>query len=310
MFYNKYSDYSPEQIKTEKYLAFCHELLNMAKNDKVKKQMESILYEGGYGDFSFNTGLTRNNEIIERKRRIGYAYILATNPETLDILMQNNINLFHGTNANALPSILKYGMQSVDEQASKGIDTLTGEKWSRIEGKRNYISFTDDIDTALDYASLRPECDKFTQESFGVIIGISLSSLRQLKTCRIQSDLPEIGIMDNVPLEHIKTIAVPEDKVEFVRKLVDDNEIIVIPVSIDKKFYYISDWGKIFFDAEKAKQLAKQGIGSNFNSKELAKLSKTRIASKIHSMYEKIRKIIENRGKEDGKENEKNTRDK
>jgi len=80
----------------------------MAKNDKVKEQMEAILYEGGYGNFSVNTGLTKNNEFIERKKRIGYAYILATNSETLDILARNNINLFHGTNANALPNILKY----------------------------------------------------------------------------------------------------------------------------------------------------------------------------------------------------------
>lgn len=310
MFYNKYSDYSPEQIKTEEYEALCQELLSMAKNVKVKEQMEAILYEGGYGNFSVNTGLTKNNEFIERKKRIGYAYILATNPETLNILVENNINLFHGTNANALPNILKYGMQSVDEQTSKGIDSLTGEKWSRIGGKRNFISFTDDIDTSLDYASFTPENDNFTQESFGVIIGISSNSLKQLRTCRVQSDLPEVGIMDSVPLEHIKTIAVPEDKVEFVRKLIGDNEIIVTPISIDEKFYYLdSEFGQISFDEEKAKQLAeqkKQVTRTNFNSKEMAGMSKTRKVSGIRSIYEKIKETIKNRGKDNGKE----TRDK
>ena len=309
MFYNKYSDYSPEQIKTEKYEALCQELLGMAKNDKVKEQMEAILYEGGYGNFFVNTGLTKNNKFIERKKRIGYAYILATNPETLDVLTQNNINLFHGTNANALPNILKYGMQSVDEQSSKGIDSLTGEKWSRIGGKRSFISFTDDIDTSLDYASVTPETDKFTQESFGVIIGISSNSLKQLKTCRVHSDLPEVGIMDSIPLEHIKTIAVPEDKVEFVRKLVDDNEIIVTPISIDEKFYYVdSEFGEISFDTEKAKQLAeqKQLTRTKFNSKEIAEMSKTRNISGVRSIYQKIKEAIKNRGKENGKD----TRDK
>lgn len=310
MFYNKYSDYSLEQIKTEKYEALCQELLSMAKNDKVKEKMKAILYEGGYGNFSVNTGLTKNNEFIERKKRIGYAYILATNPETLDILTRNNINLFHGTNANALPNILKYGMQSVDEQSSKGIDSLTGEKWSRIGGKRSFISFTDDIDTSLDYASVTPETDKFTHESFGVIIGISSNSLKQLKTCRVHADLPEVGIMDSIPLEHIKTIAVPEDKVEFVRKLVGDNEIIVSPISIDEKFYYVdSEFGEISFDAEKAKQLAeqkKQVTRTKFNSKEMAEMSKTRKVSGIRSIYEKINETIKNRGKENGKD----TRDK
>lgn len=306
MFYNKYSDYSPEQIKTEKYEALCQELLGMAKNGKVKEQMKAILYEGGYGNFSVNTGLTKNNEFIERKKRIGYAYILATNPETFDILTRNNINLFHGTNANALPNILKYGMQSVDKQSSKGIDSLTGEKWSRIGGKRSFISFTDDIDTSLDYASVTPETDKFTQESFGVIIGISSNSLKQLKTCRVHSDLPEVGIMDSIPLEHIKIIAVPEDKVEFVRKLVGDNEIIVSPISIYEKFYYIdSEFGEISFDTKLAEQ-KKEVTRTNFNAKAISKMSKTRKVSGIRSIYEKIKETIKNRGKENGKD----TRDK
>ena len=310
MFYNKYSDYSPEQIKTEEYEALCQELLGMAKNDNVKEQMESILYEGGYSNFSVNTELKKNNQYIERKKRIGYAYLLATNPETFDILTKNDINLFHGTNANALPNILKYGMQSVDEQSSKGIDSLTGEKWSRIGGKRSFISFTDDIDTSLDYASFTPEGDKITQESFGVIIGISSNSLKQLKTCRVHSDLPEVGIMDSIPLEHIKTIAVPEDKVEFVRKLVGDNEIIVTPISIDEKFYYVdSEFGQISVDAETAKQIAdkkKQVTRTDFKSKEIAEMSKTRKVSAIRSIYAKIKETIKNRGKENGKD----TRDK
>ena len=300
MFYNKYSDYSPEQIKTEKYDSLCKELLNMCKDEKIKEHMEAVLYDGGYGEFSVNTGLTKNNEIIERKKRIGYSYILATNPETFDIITQNNINLFHGTNANALPNILKYGMQSVDEQSSKNIDNSTGEMWSRIEGKRSFISFTDDIDTALDYASISPKKDKSTQESFGVIIGISSTNLKQLKTCRVHSDLPEVGIMNDIPLEYIKSISVPEDKVEFVRKLVGTNEIIVTPLNINERFYYVDpEFGDISFDSEKAKQLTEKENSSkaSFNFKEMLEMSKTRKVSGIRGIYDKIK----NKGKENGK---------
>lgn len=306
MFYSKYSDYSPEQIKTENYEKLCKQFLSIAKDDKVKEKMQAVLYEGGYDDFSVNTGLTKNNEFIERKKRIGYAYLLATNPETFDILMQHDINLFHGTNANALPNILKYGMQSVDEQSSKCIVTSTGEEWSRIGGKRAFISFTDDIDTALDYASITPLEDKSIQESFGVLIGLSSTSLSKMKTCHVHSDLPEIGIMHNIPLEHIKIIAVPEDKVEFVRKLVGNNDIIVTPISIDEKFYYVdSDFGEISFDAEKAKQLAQGGkkiTRTNFNAVEIAEISKTRKVSGIKSIYEKIKEKMNNRGKKNGKD--------
>lgn len=306
MFYSKYSDYSPEQIKTEDYEKLCEQLLSLAKDKNIKEKMQAVLYEGGFDDFSVNTGLTKNNQFIERKKRIGYAYLLATNPETFDILTKNDINLFHGTNANTLPNILKYGMQSVDEQSSKGIVSSTGEEWSRIGGKRDFISFTDDIDTALDYSSITPLKDTSTQESFGVLIGMSSNSLSQLKTCRVHSDLPELGILNNIPLEQIKTIAVPEDKVEFVRKIVGNNQIIVTPISIDEKFYYIdSESGEISFDFEKIKQLAeekKQTTRTTFNSNEIEEISKTRRISRIQSIYGKIKETIRNRGKENGRD--------
>jgi len=55
----------------------------------------------------------KNNPHLERKKRVAFAYLLATNPETFEMIDKNNINLFHGTNANALPNILKYGLITV-----------------------------------------------------------------------------------------------------------------------------------------------------------------------------------------------------
>ena len=224
-------------------------------------------------------------------------------------MAENNINLFHGTNVNALPNILKYGMKSVDEQSSDGIVTATGEEWSRINGKRDFISFTEDVDTALDYASFTPKEENSTLESFGVIIGISSSSLKQLKTCRVHSNLSELGIADNIPLEHIKSIFVPEDKVEFVQKLVGTNNIIVTPIGIDERFYYVDhEFGEIYFDAEKSKQLTeKKQIAKNyFNAKEMSEMSKSRTSSGIRGIYEKFKEKINDRGRENGED----TRDK
>ena len=310
MFYNKYSDYSPEEIKNKNYEKLCNLFLNIARHDRVKEKIQTILYEGGYGDFAVNTGLTKNNKSIERKKRIGYAYLLATNPETFDVLIQNNINLFHGTNSNALPNILKYGMQSVNELSSKNITPSTGEEWSRIGGKRNFISFTDDIDTALDYASVTSSKDKSNfQKSFGILIGMSSNSLKHVKTCNVHSDLPEVGIINNIPLEHIKFIGVPEDKVELVRKLIGNSEIIISPISIDEKFYYVDlDFGDISFDTEKANELANRTnpVTTTFNNNELSELSKTRKYSGIHSIYENFKQMIKSKGKE----NNNNAKDK
>jgi len=80
---------------------------------KSKKKWNGILYEGGYDNFSASSGIMKNNPHLERKKRVAFAYLLATNPETFEMIDKNNINLFHGTNANALPNILKYGLITV-----------------------------------------------------------------------------------------------------------------------------------------------------------------------------------------------------
>ena len=233
------------------------------------------------------------------------AYLLATNPETFEILAENNINLFHGTNSNALPNILNYGINSVDESLAKGITVSTGEQWSRIDGKRSFISFTDNLDTAIEYASIRPSEDKQKGTSFGVLIGISSDNIEQMRTCRVDSEKTEIGIKNNVPLEYIKFIAVPEDKVNFVRKLVNNEQIIVAPVNINETFYYIDDW-MIEFDAEKAKEIAEKKNQSEamktFDSEEVKKLAEGRKKSGILNMYRKIKDKINIKGK--NKEND------
>lgn len=143
------------------YKTLCDHLLSLAKNNEIKTKMEYILYEGKIGEFSVDSGLMKNNEILEEKKRAGYAYVLASNPETFEKFYENNINLFHGTTSNALSNILKYGMMSLEAQNKNGIDNMTGETWSRIENHpRKFISFTDDLDLAMDYASVgNPESE-------------------------------------------------------------------------------------------------------------------------------------------------------
>ncbi len=234
--------------------------------------------------------------------------MLATNPETFEILTKNNVKLFHGTNANVLPSILSHGINSVDQLSKKGITVSTGEKWSRTNNERSFISFTDDLDTALEYASIKPSKDAQKETSFGVLLGISPNDITKMKTCTVHSDIPEIGIMDNVPLEYIKVIAVPKSKVNFVRKLITDNRIIVTPIDTHEKFYYMDSFG-ITFNAEKAKELVKgkeqRDTMPSFNSEKIKKLASGRITSGIQDIYKKIQEKIKSRGKN----NEKDSKD-
>lgn len=208
------------------------------------------MYEGGVEDFSVSGKLHTEREIsykndpdIEAKKRLNMAYLLASNPEMFETIRESKGYFFHGTNANSIPSILKHGINSVNKSRDNGITVSTGETWSRINGGRNFVSLTDDLATALGYAAIEPSQNaeaESTLLNFGVIIGTSLEDMSGIKTCTVDSDLPEVGIRDNLPLKNIKFLAVPKERVEFVRKMVGEGNIKVVSFDMDDRFYQSS----------------------------------------------------------------------
>ena len=181
--------------------------------------------------------LYKNSPHIEGKKRLNMAYLLLKNPQMIETIEKSKACFFHGTNANALPSILKYGINSVDTSRENGIDVVTGEEWSRINGKRNFVSMTDCLDEALAYASTSPDLNKLF--NFGVVIGASFENMEDIRVSPVQSDISEVGVKGNLPLGHIKFLAVPEDKVEFVKKMVGEKDIQVI--SMDMKDIFLNN---------------------------------------------------------------------
>lgn len=143
-----------------------------------------------------------------------------------------------------------------------------------------------------------------------MLIGMSSNDVKKMQTYKVDSDTTEVGILDNIPLEYIKVIAVPEDKIKFVCKLVNNDKIIVTPIDMNGKFYYI-DESTIEFDSEKAKELIegkKQSQSqTTFNNEDVKKLSQSRRKSRILDIYRKIKEKISNRGI---KRDETNSRDK
>lgn len=264
-----YSNYTLEQINEycKNYMQLCNMFLKLSSSNNVKEKLKHILYDGGYGDFGFDTDiLNKNNPIIEMKRRISMANLLITNPGTFDILAENKINLFHGTNANALPSILKYGLNSGSESERMGIYVSTGEKWSRVNSQRNFVSFTDILDIACEYSSIEPDNKNYL--SFEVIVGTTIDNLKKEGLYKVMSGVPEVGVKNRLSLEGIKLICVPSDKVEFVRKLIGDNKIIVAAIDdIYEKFYYVDDFGIINISYEQYNNL-------KFNMKKNRKIFK------------------------------------
>ena len=211
---------------------------------KLEEKWNGILYEGGFDNFSVNGTfhmerdvLYKNNPAIEARKRLDMAYILLRTPQMISTIQKGNAHFFHGTNANALPSILIHGLNSVDKSTENNIAVTTGEESTRINGKRGFISITDSIDEALQYANITSNDNAKGLLNFGVVIGVSLEEMSNVKTVRVISDIPEIGIADNLPVTHIKFIAVPDDKVEFVEKMVGQKNIEVVSMNMLDSYF-------------------------------------------------------------------------
>ena len=289
-----YSPFSLEQIREafRNYDELC-EIFNDLIPEESKGILGEILNEGGYNGFAFRTGMSKDSPLIEGQRRFAMAYLLLRNPNTFEEIVQNRINVFHGTNANALPSIIKYGVNSIDESKKNGVDVVTGEQWSRINGGRNFVSFTDILDIAEGYSTLKP-VDGSELLSFEVVIGTTIADVKAAGTCVVSSDVPEIGVRSCLPNDSIKSICVPTDKVDFVKKMIGDLNIKVLPVDdYDQKFYYIDEFGIIYIFPERIEQLKKDLVTAKakkeFKNEEVKQLMKN---SKISSIKHYLENVV------------------
>lgn len=244
----RYSQYTIDQIKDPMYEKVAQKLLSLAKDEDTKSKLNGILYEGGFDEFSVNGEfhmekevLYKNNPSIEQTKRLDMAYLVLKNPQMFSVIQKSNAHFFHGTNANALPNILKYGINSINTSIENNIDVTTGEEWTRIQGKRSFVSLTDCLKSSLLYANRKPSNNNSINSllNFGVIIGTSFEDMNDLNVLEVASDIPEIGILGNLPLDHIKFLAVPNDKVEFVTKMVGQKDIKIVSMDIKDRFFNV-----------------------------------------------------------------------
>lgn len=238
-----YLGYSIEQIMSEcsNYQSICNLFFELVKDvDKIK--LKEILYEGKFNEFYLNSQIGSNdNPFREAQRRVEMAYLFIKNPETFDVLVSEKVNLFHGTNANALPSILKYGLNSGLESENYGIEVSTGETWSRIGGKqRNFVSFTDVLDVAYYYSATGP---KNNDLSFEVVIGTTVDEAKRFGIISVFSDTPEIAVKKKLSLESIRVIGVPSERIDFVKKIIPNDSIKVVAMdTIQDRFYNFDEF--------------------------------------------------------------------
>ncbi len=78
----EYSKYSLDQLmEIYGYQELCNCFLSLAKDDETKAKLESILYQGGYGNYKLSSGrMGIDGPIVDIKRRAAIANLILTNP--------------------------------------------------------------------------------------------------------------------------------------------------------------------------------------------------------------------------------------
>lgn len=280
-------DYAYEDVKKWFNNDVITSFYDFAQDDNMKNELNKILKEGKIGNNGLGARfLCKDNPRIEAQRRISMAYLLVNDRDTYEYLKENHINIFHGTNANALVGIAKYGLQSVDKIIESKREVRSGEAWSRIKGKRSFISVTDVFDIAWNYMQIDPK-------SFSTIICTSDEKMVEdnIKTCPVSSDVSEIGIRDELPLGTIKCVLVPKDKVDYVKVLFSDTNIQVLGLSnIDTRYFWFDDFMGCQFNAGeyekyKANRLEEKEKISKITEEDLKENASSRTRSKMQEIY-------------------------
>ena len=280
-------DYAYEDVKKWFNDNVITSFYDFAQDDNMKTELDKILKEGKIGNNGLGAHFScTDNPRIEAQRRTSMAYLLVNDRDTYEYLKENHINIFHGTNANALVGIAKYGLQSVDKIIESKREVRSGEAWSRIKGKRSFISVTDVFDIAWNYMQIDPK-------SFSAIICTSDEKMVEdnIKTCPVSSDVSEIGIQDELPLGTIKCVLVPKDKVDYAKVLFSDTNIQVLGLSnIDTRYFWFDDFMGCQFNAKeyekyKANRLEEKEEISKITEEDLKENASSRTRSKIQEMY-------------------------
>ena len=162
------------------------------------------MYDGGFDGSSVSSRETApDNLSYEICRRLNMATLAIESPKTYKTILKNKVKLFHGTNSNALENILKHGVCSEAEALERGIPVLSGEV---ANTSRKYISFTDSLNHAVGYSTLKPSVNAPKDTSFSVVIGISTEALDspEVLSSRLHTSVPEIGIRNHLSTKHIK----------------------------------------------------------------------------------------------------------
>ena len=158
---------------------------------------------------------------------------------------------------------------------------------------------------ALSYAAMKPN-DRNSENSllnFGVLIGTSFENMDGLSVSGVSSDISEIGVAENLPIDHIKFLAVSEDKVEFVKKMVGKKDIEVVSMEMENTFFN-NNFSEKLSILEKGKEDIDvlNPIYPTYAKDDVKSVVNTRKTSKIKKIFEDLKEKITSKKRADDKE--------
>lgn len=117
--------------------------------------------------------------------------------------------------------------------------------------------------------------------------------MKDINVSSIDSGISEVGVGGNLPINHIKFLAVPNDKVEFVKKMAEQTNIEVIPMDMQDT-YFIKTFREKLELLENGKENATPTEVSypTYSKEDVKPLVKSRRVSKIKEIFEALKAKI------------------
>lgn len=250
-----------------KYKRLTECFIELAETNIQKEAIEQIMKNGEYNGFKLNSMLSNKkyDENIERERRIAFAEMALHNENLFLYLVNNGINIFHGTEVGALQTILSNGLMSSTQLSENGFHLSTGEENNKNnilglqDEKRTFVSLTDNFDIAATKYAQFPfdESIEYSKELFGkdirsdenipILICFNGNDIKQKYSeslVNVKSDLTEIGINSSISPSDIKCIITSYDKIEYVKSIASQYGISVLGYDNNDKYE------KRFYDKE------------------------------------------------------------
>ena len=251
--------------KRVKRLTEC--FIELAETDVQRDAIEQIMKTGEYNGFKLNSMLSNKNydENIEIERRIDFAEMVLHDEQLFFYLVNNGINVFHGTEIGALQTILSKGLMSSTQLKENEIQLNTGEENGKNnilglqDEKRTFVSLTDHFDTAATKYAKFPfeESVEYSKKLFGkdlsdndgipILVCFNGNDIKEKYSesiVNVKSDLTEIGIESSINPADIKCVITSYDKIDYVKSIASQYGIDVLGYDNNDKFK------KRFYDRE------------------------------------------------------------